>query len=219
MRDMKSEMNRVKRSINKIMRNKNTQKFRLRHVPLPLIDRSIDRFVKTTQQISTKPGWRTSLGSEQTSLTLVLIQMKEFVLVGFWLMSRGKFVLWSRLIGLKEAVGSGRVKLFLGSLRGNNCEDHQNFDPTSLQSDSLWLVFIIANVRSVLSPAHTSFRLFPDGRKKKKKEKLTWNFIYILTSYSLIYTLFLFQVQFHLKLKTDPNICCISQKQKYSINY
>lgn len=92
MRDMKSEMNRVKRSINKIMRNKNTQKF-LRHIPLPLIDRSIDRFVKTTQQISTKPGWRTSLGSEQTSLTLVLIQMKEFVLVGFWLMSRGKFVL------------------------------------------------------------------------------------------------------------------------------
>lgn len=170
MRDMKSEMNRVKRSINIIMRNKNTQKFRLRHVPLPLIDRSIDRFVKTTQQISTKPGWRTSLGSEQTSLTLVLIQMKEFVLVGFWLMSRGKFALWSRLIGLKEAVGSGRVKLFLGSLRGNNCEDHQNFDPTSLQSDSLWLVFIIANVRSVLSPAHTSFRLFPDGRKKRKKK-------------------------------------------------
>lgn len=80
------------------------------------------------------------------------------------------FAVWSRLIGLKEAVGSGRVKLFLGSLRGNNCEDHQNFDPTSLQSDSLWLVFIIANVRSVLSPAHTSFRLFPDGRKKKKKK-------------------------------------------------
>lgn len=160
---MKSEMNRVKRSINKIRRNKNTQKFRL-HVLLPLTE----QFVKTTEQIYTKPGWRTSLGSEQTSLTFgadphegicacwVLVN----VAVEVCFFESDLFSVWSRLIRLKGAIGSCWVLL---GLVGSSCswvlyEDHQNLDPTSHQSDSLWLLFIIPNVRSFLSPAHTSFR-------------------------------------------------------------
>ena len=130
---MKSEMNRVKRSINKIRRNKNTQKFRL-HVLLPLTE----RFVKTTEQIYTKPGWRTSLGSEQTSLTFgadphegicacwVLVN----VAVEVCFFESDLFSVWSRLIRLKGAigscwvllglVGSCWVKLFLGSLWGSS---------------------------------------------------------------------------------------------------